>query len=358
MEGNCTFVALNGCQFTENTASAAGGAIYASYPRVFRYLCDPIETERPLKPYTDAVLESMPSLDSKEAPCKSWKGNTAGIYGSITGSPARFFNVFEKTENGTKGKEIDVSTYKVVNYESGTPLPGFEIQLVDEFQQGPASGSGNETIEARMYSNGLFVGSVIVLLEEGKGSFTGIRGYAKPKDYIVTVAFNATTLNSFSYVVTVRHCQIGEQSTDDKAICIKCTTDQYNFHPDSSCQSCPPHADCSTQFIHPQENYFHWYPCSTHLQSCLLRDGCTSKNRTTDLQSMTMNSTGCSFNESGIKSYQNVQCNEVSAKSKMCETSSSSRDTKGRFVVRVNVATVKRQTFLVGNVEKEAKFFC
>lgn len=316
-ESNCTFVALSGCRFIKNKASEAGGAIFASYPRVFRYSCSPIETENPLEPYSDDTLVSMKPLSSNRTPCESWIGNKAKIYGDNVGSYARSVKILEITESGDVVSEINIDTYAVRNHRSGTTLPGIEIQLRDEYDQGPVFGNGNRTVEATMHSTDeLFVGSIIVPFKNGKGIFTGIRGYGKPGTYTVTIDFNVTTLESFSYNVTVRECQIDEQATRDQSLCINCTTDQYKFDlsPHSVCRPCPEHANCSTTVIHPQSNYFHWYPCSTHLQPCLTRDGCNSRERAADIKAVTRKMTDCTVDDNRMRSYHEAQCNVVSVK--------------------------------------------
>lgn len=307
-------VALNGCKLIQNKALAAGGGIFASYPKAFRYSCEPITTNGTLEAFTDDVLALMFSITSNKPPCDTWVANEAVNYGDVVGSYARIVRVSEANENGKITREIQ-ENHTFARHKSGETIPTIVMRLYDEFREGPAFGTGNGTVEAMMHcSNSLFVGNVIVPFDQGEAIFTGIRGEGVPDEYNVTIDFNVTTLNSVHFTVQVRPCQIGEQMTNNRRLCANCTSSAYNFDPNSQnaeCKSCPDHGDCTSQVIHPDKSYFHWWPCSVNIQPCLLQEGCAFEKRKEKLQRVTMSLESCKVDAMAIKEYMEAQCDEV-----------------------------------------------
>lgn len=305
---NCSFLVLIGCQFVKNNASV-GGAIFAAYPKVIRYRCSPIEERRPLKPYGHAMLASLKGLNSSNVPCKSWKGNRAAYFGKFVASYPRGIRIYRWT--GKTRKEISEKELSIHHYTSGRPFHEIEIHLVDEFGQGPAYGTENDTTTARMESKDLLGEKGFpTYFIDGKGSFAGVRGAGKSGTYTVTITFSVPYFKSLTFEVAIPFCSFGHRETKNGTFCKACSREEYNFYPkEKECQGCVKHADCSKRVIHPLSGYFNWSPCSTKVQRCFSKDACDYKLRLDKLYNVTKNVRNCSIVD--IKKYHEAECNKA-----------------------------------------------
>ena len=264
---------------------------------------------------TRKEFESLDILNSFDRICAKWEGNEADVYGNTLASYARRVKKVIRYEDRDFEEEVEGNRYFVRNHVSGTQIPSLYVEAVDALGQGPASGAGNDTVLATMVSpEKLFSGSIGVRLDEGVGNFSGVAGYREAGFYNVRVNFSEESIPSFTIVVEIRGCLIGEVVAANGTICQPCNGNNYNFFPDRAdpgCQSCPENADCDTAVILPDAGYWHRTPCSNHIQECLTKEACDEKNRTNDLREHAAIVEKCQFSEPFILSYAEAQCREV-----------------------------------------------
>ena len=322
----CTFLALRGTDFINNQASSAGGAILSSDLNAIRIKCSYDPPEDPLAYLTRDEFESLDVLNSLDMVCPDWRGNEGVSYGADLASYARRVQKMIRFEERDVNEDVEGNQYVVQNHHSGTQIPSLYLQVVDELDQGPATGAGNETIEAIMWSpDRLFSGSVNIQLEDGIGNFSGIAGYREAGYYRVRVDFSEESIPSFTLIVQIRPCMIGEAAAANGTICQPCNGDTYNFHPDDpepGCVPCPDHANCDSVVIRPEHNYWHQTPCSRHIQECLTRRACDARDRDDTLTELGLMVEDCDLSEEFIYNYTDAECAEVrSLKSFLCKNS-------------------------------------
>lgn len=344
LEGNCTYLALNGCSFKSN-AALAGGAIFAAYSKALRYKCEPFETGSGIDPFNDEILSAMKPLKSINHLCRSWVGNEAVAFGPFIASYPRDIQTFSVTweNNWDHKKPVDMESHAIDDYQSGRVFPTIEIRLVDELGQGPAYGLGNGTILAVLECE-LLAANVYAAFLNGTASIRGVRGYGKTGVYNLTISFDPPFLKSLSFNVTIQPCRIGEKVSYNEKHCHPCSDEEYNFNSTAKqCQRCSPKAmDCSTQGINPAAGYFNWNPCSTHVQRCLSRAACDFDTRRKEFHLFMEDVENCSFTEKQIERYHEVQCDQVIAFAAF-EASVFCRVTKVLFVDRAKKDTAEQK---------------
>ena len=312
---SCTFLALQSTQITGNQASSAGGAILSSDLNAIRVRCSKRSRRYPHLYLTRKEFESLDVLNSLDHVCSEWKGNEAGVYGNTLASYARRVKKVIRYEDRDFEEEVEGNRYVVRNHVSGTQIPSLYIEVVDALGQGPASGAGNDTVVATMASpDRLFSGAIGVRLDEGSGNFSGVAGYREAGFYDVRVDFSERSIPSFTIVVEIRGCSIGEAATANGTFCQPCNGNTYNFFPDRAdpgCKSCPDNADCDTVFILPDPGYWHQTPCSVHIQECLTKRACDERQRAENLRQLADAVEECQFSEPFIQSYADAQCRKV-----------------------------------------------
>ena len=311
----CTFLALRGSNFVGNEAVAAGGVVLASDLSAIRVGCTSPEPLDPLAFMNRTQFEGLIVLNSRGSVCESWRRNRAGDYGDNLASYGREVKKVIRFEDSGEEQEMDGNIYFLLNHLSGSQLPNLFLTVVDEAGQGPAFGAGNETVVATMWSpDGLFTGSVHVRLENGVGNFSGISGYREPGFYDVRVDFSSGSIPSFTILVEVRRCAIGEVSASNGAVCQRCKGNAFNFYPDRQdlgCQPCPEEANCDSHVIRPRTGYWHSSPCSQHMQACLTERSCDEAGRDERLEEVGSSVQNCNFSTQFVESYTKSECNKV-----------------------------------------------
>lgn len=311
----CTFVALRGTEFVDNQASSAGGAILSSDLNAIRIACAFDQSEDPLTYLTQEEFEALDILNSLENVCQDWRGNAASLYGESLASYARQIRKVIRYEETEVDEEVDGNQYIVQNHRSGSQIPSLFLEVVDELDQGPATGAGNQTIEATMWSpDRLFSGAVGVRLEDGFGNFSGIAGYREAGYYRVRVDFSEDSIPSFTLLVEIRGCSIGEAAAANGTVCQPCNGDTYNFYPDRpepGCIPCPDDARCDSVVIRPEDGFWHSSPCSPHIQECLTRGACDASDREEMLRALGLMVEDCNLSSEFINSYTSAECKEV-----------------------------------------------
>ena len=312
---NCTFLAFRGSTFIKNEALEAGGAVLASDLNAIRGNCIYPDQQDPLVFMNRPQFEALAVLNSKESVCRSWTGNKAGDYGSDLASYGRGVRKVIRFEESGDEEKVEGNIYFLQNHLSGSQLPSLFLTVVDQAGQGPAIGAGNETLVARMQSpDGLFTGSVRVLLEKGVGNFSGISGYQEPGIYEVRVVFSSRTIPAFTILVEVRNCMIGEAAVANGTVCQRCSGDSFNFFPDREnavCEACPEHARCDGTVMYPRKRHWHSAPCSSHIQECLTREACDDEGRDERLRNIGRSIRSCNFTELFIEEYRKAECKKV-----------------------------------------------
>ena len=312
---NCTFLAFRGSTFVDNEALSAGGAVLASDLNAIRVGCARRAFQDPQAFMSRPDFEALPVLNSKEAVCRDWKGNTASDYGDDLASYGRQVRKVIRFEQSGDEQKVEGNIYVLQNHLSGSQLPSLFLTLIDEAGQGPAFGAGNETVVATMWSpDGLFTGLVRVRLVNGVGNFSGIAGYREPGFYDVRVDFSSPSIPSFTILVEVRRCSIGEAAAVSGTVCQRCSGDSFNFFPDregATCEACPENAKCDEPAIRPRNGHWHSTPCSRHIQECLTRRACDDEGRDERLKEVASTVQSCNLTAEFIENYRAAECKKV-----------------------------------------------
>ena len=314
-DAKCSFVALQDTRFVNNQASSAGGAVLSSDLNAIRVSCRNRTRSKPLEYLKKPAFESMDTLNATRHVCQEWTHNTAGGYGNTVASYAHRIRKKIRYEDTNVEEEIEGNRYVVRNHVSGTQIPRLSLETVDALGQGPAPGTDNATIVATMSSpDGLFTGFVSVRMDDGVGRFSGVAGYREAGFYRVRVDFSERSIPSFTIVVEIRGCVIGEAIVANGTVCQPCIGDTYNFFPETSdigCASCPENANCDGVFILPDDGYWHQTPCSDNIQECLTKRACDADNRKEDMRRLQDSVEECHFTEAYVRSYVDSECRKV-----------------------------------------------
>ena len=312
---NCTFLALRGCTFIDNQALSTGGAFLASDLNAIRVGCASFKPQNPLAYMNRSEFETLAVLNARKSICRNWKRNKADDYGDDLASYGRGIAKVIRFEETAKELEVEGNVYFLQNHLSGSVPPSLFLTLVDQAGQGPAIGAGNETVVATMWSPDLlFAGLVRMRLEHGVGNFSGIAGYREPGFYNVRVDFSSGSIPSFTILVEIRRCMIGEAAVAHGTVCQRCSGDTFNFYPekdDASCEACPENAKCDSATIRPQKRHWHSSPCSRHIQECLTWRACKDEERDARLKKVSSSVQSCNFTAQFIEEYRAAECKQV-----------------------------------------------
>ena len=308
---NCTFAALISTQLVRNSASA-GGALFVSDPKTLRYQCtEPVQKK-------DLEFRSMDDFGQMEllnstSDCPQWNGNDADAFGHLVASFARSVRSFVKRETGSVFEKWNDTVLPIDDHRSGDALPSIRLQVVDGFGQGPATGTGNASVEAVMWSSEqFFAGNISVFLDNGEAEISGVTGFQRPGVYRVNIDFSEDVLPRLTIVVTVRDCKFGEARDPKGTFCSQCSESQFNFNPRQECQACPENGNCWTKTaIQPNAGYWHSNPCSQRIQQCPVEEACAFADRTEELSALTKGLDSCEHNETFLEKYQSAQCREA-----------------------------------------------
>ena len=354
MDVSCTFVAVTGSSFLNNSANTSGGAIFTRDHRVLRYSCSR-EDDSDALPQLD-VLTSVRDM------CPEWTGNRAGRYGPTVASYINTVRGLTVDGNdNSKMKLLENNRLVARNHKSGDALPTVLLEPLDGYDQGSPIGTGNEYIQATMHSpDGFFSGGMIMSLDRQRNRFPPISGLQSPGSYRILIDFSEPYLRHFTIDVDVRSCRVGEFSQDNGALCLPCSGSQYNFDPNATeCATCPENGDCTTNVILPKRGHWHRTPCSKHIQRCISRKACDFEAREEKLSALTQNLNDCDVDEVLDKEYSQAQCAKVcfhlrSTKIEMDRI----RDTKTFSVDLAIQGMEERNTTIAVNVETIQKRRC
>ena len=308
---NCTFVALIATPLVQNSASA-GGALFVSDPKTVRYRCTAPVQRKDLEFRSVDNFGQMTLLNGTSA-CPQWNGNKADAFGHLAASFARSVRSFVKREATGVFKKWQGRVLHVPHHKSGDALPSIRLQVVDGFGQGPATGTGNASVEAVMWSSEqFFTGNISVFLDNGEAEISGVTGFQRPGVYRVNIDFSEDVLPRLTIVVSIRDCAFGEWRPANGTFCSPCSESQFNFDADQECHACPENGDCSAgTAIQPKAGYWHGDPCAQQIQQCPVDEACAFTDRAANLSALTEGLHSCEHNETFLKRYQAAQCREA-----------------------------------------------
>ena len=314
-KGDCPVVTLRKTIFTRNSAEEAGGAIFVSQSKSLEIKCQGAKTRSsnhaPGKRKTDSLDRPAPSKKS----CPLWTGNTAGEYGDVVASYASHSVVSVVEDGGTIVVTDRSSPYRIRNYKSGSSLPAIEIEVRDDFHQGPAVGRNFRNITTTVSSpDELFAGTQSLLLAEKRVTLQAV-GFAKAGVYTIDLDFDDDHVKKVEIEVEVQECIIGEVPSGNYTLCEQCSATTYSFDPTNDelgCQPCPANGNCESSVITPNDGYWHSSPCSVYIRRCLTSYACNFDGRTAMLQEKTQHMDRCELSPKEIEEYQKAQCAKAS----------------------------------------------
>ena len=311
---NCMSLAVVATDIANNQAMSSGGGIYAGEPKAVRFSCQHLRKRDPISYFTRRQLGSMKTLRSLGALCPEWKGNSADVSGHAIASGAASVKkwIYDKREN--RLIEIKGNRHTVRNHRSSDPLPLIQIEVLDEFGQGPVVAVDDEVVVATMSSDDLLFCSLETRMPKGTGNFTGVVLFKPPGDYRVRIDFNSDSVPSLELVIQIPSCTLNQFVSENGDVCQNCGDSMYNLQPEErhpGCIPCPENGRCDGKAIRPRNGYWHQTPCSAHIQRCLTRDACNEPERDASLYRMSESLENCSFDEQYIKRYMQIQCRKV-----------------------------------------------
>ena len=314
--GNCTFVALVRSAFIQNSASLAGGAVFASNPNAFWYHCS-AALGKP--PYHRHDFSSMRPVNSTKEPCRA-RNNSAVQFGKFVGSYARRVNFTEQYFGSGRTTHPNSTTLVIEDHRSGGPLPAITVTVMDAFGQGPAFRTANKPVEAVMTSEDekLVSGQRHANMSGGSATFLVEAISLPPGNYSMTIFFRKTTaLPRIHIFVHFRNCALGER-TELENICSACGATAFNFDPESGqCQPCPENGNCTTNVIHPNPGHWHSDPCSDHIQECLTHEACDYEERQQRLVNTSRDIHSCEECDADLLgNYSGAQCRQAQSRSR------------------------------------------
>ena len=305
----CAFVTLLGTEFQKNKAVRCGGAIFAGYLEAIRYNCS-IASSEAHSAFLGEESKMSRRIGNSTELCPTWTGNAAGKYGHTLAMYPAMAEMTLKTRTSS-ARVRSGEEYVIQEYRIGTPLPEMEVQLLDSLFQN-ASISYHDITATLSATEQLLVGNVSLQVMGESHRFPAVVGYGAPGNYSVDITFNEKAIKTITIIVTVPSCVIGEITDEVTGFCSQCSSSTYCFDPSShSCKSCPENGICETNAITPKDGYWHWAPCSKHLQKCLTSYACKFEDRSETLKDMTRNITSCGIGDEQRDKYQQHQCAEV-----------------------------------------------
>ena len=245
--------------------------------------------------------------------CPQWNGNDADAFGHLVASFARSVRSYVKRETGGVFEKWNGRVLRVRRHKSGDALPSIRLQVVDGFGQGPATGTGNASVEAVMWSTEqFFAGNISVFLDNGEAEISGVTVFQRPGMYRVNIDFSEAVLPRLTIVVSVRDCEFGESRQANGTFCSPCSESQFNFDADQACRACPENGNCSAgTAIQPKAGYWHGDPCSQRIQQCPVEEACAFADRAEELSALTKGLDSCEHNETFLEKYHVAQCREA-----------------------------------------------
>ena len=309
----CGVLALADTSFSDNFATAAGGAIFVDRVAIIRILCSTKRTSQEMKFYSKKQWKSMSTVRSTKDTCLTWGNNSADRYGADIASYATDVQKKIISEQSATAVSVKRNKYEMLDRKSGAPLPVFSLTAVDDLGQCPAVGLENKEIVATMSSpDELFDGRMSTFLESVSANLT-VTPFALPGEYTVLIEFEGGDFEPFETTVYVRGCSMGEVLSANGAVCEPCSAATFSFlpHEDSECHPCPDNGNCESKAVLPKQGYWHQMPCSEHIQRCLTPEACDYEDREQKLREKTEEVETCDFDELYIKSYTEAQCREV-----------------------------------------------
>ena len=318
-------------KFIENSASVAGGAVFAKNTECMALFG--LEYEDLTEGRCDQDFITISSgkyflLFSK------LKDNTVGEggYGRHIATPALGYNVTLYYEDGTNITLKQGDEHDLGKWESGDDLPVIEVILYDHYRQTPARSGyrgakivpgGMKEVQLPDYSSyvrvvlaspdGLLPNDLVGNLIPGKDNITVGPPMVTPGHYTATL--NVPDLNEerVTLSVEIRRCVINEVPREDNRSCIECKSGSYNFDPETgTCTVCPDNADCSGKYVLPKSGNWNAFPCSHHVQRCLREDACPV-DRTKIEEEVLDNDVNndeatCDLTEDEIEAYEDAEC--------------------------------------------------
>ena len=311
---NCISLAVVETDIVNNRAVSTGGGIYTGDPKAVRFSCQRLRKRNSTSYFTRQQFGSMETLRSLDALCPEWKGNSADVSGNAIAAGAATVKkwIYDKREN--RMVEINGRRHTVRNHWSNNPLPLIQMEVLDEFGQGPVVAVDDQVLVATMSSDDLLFCSLESRMPKGTGNFTGVVLFKPPGNYRVRIDFNSDTVPSVELVIQISSCTLNQVISENGDICQDCGDSSYNLQPEErhpGCVPCPENARCDGKAIRPTNGYWHQTPCSVRIQRCLTRDACTEPGRDASLYRMGESLENCSFDEEYIKSYMQIQCGKV-----------------------------------------------
>ena len=310
------FLGLSQSSFIRNNASLTGGAIFTSSLSALGICCDcstlrvesiPTE-EEPIKRVTNITKEATHDILAYPTPCDQyWIENKAG------------------REDGADKIATTTTTVKLckaqahacfdgvlvlTNHTSGENLEEFSIELFDAFQN-PASGQPKMQLEIKADSANVTLSGRLIANVKEVTSLRDIRLRAPVNSqHNLTLSFEQDILQSVHIQVKIRNCKPGEIEDNDRAGCISCGPNLFNFIPNQDCTPCPENAECSPSTITPEAGFWHSTSKSDKMHECIVEDACSFEGRAEMLEQAEKeaheNSSVLFYNDTNYKQCTNV----------------------------------------------------
>lgn len=266
--------------FEDNFAEKGGGGVFVDDAAALDIDCD-----LPLRDPKGGASWNLSNI----VLCLRLTENAVGDdgYGPDIASAATSFVMVLVFRNGSIEHRESVdpgAALDIPNWRSGDSLPEMSISLVDHFHQGPAIPTQRETTNAVVNDqlqvmvespDGLVSNRLVANISDGNVDLTVGVPLRLPGDYTLLIWIGDNKKDEVTLHVTCRDCVIGEVSTLDGRLCLKCEATHYNFKPTGGrCLVCPEDAHCDQWGIKPKRDHWIPSPCFPEVKECLSEDAC------------------------------------------------------------------------------------
>lgn len=273
---------VNSTTFRNNHAERAGGAIFTERISAIDMKCDPAPK---------ASWRAVRGLCLNNFKCSIMTGSSVGKggYGKNIATLAEDFVLEVIYEDGLIRRIPRGESYSIRHWKSGDKMPIFKIVMLDFFFQSGAltkavsscqessvlssfDGYTKATMDSR---DKLIPNPLITNVSAGTGNITAGALFNTPNRYSLELWTGDNKSKTIVVNITIRGCQINEQSNRNKTVCDDCGRDHYNFDPEKGrCMPCPDDCDCTEWGLAPKKKHWIPSPCFPNVMECLSDRAC------------------------------------------------------------------------------------
>lgn len=284
-------IAIAKTKFSQNKATAAGGALFTNTPQGMHVCCDCdhitnreeelIDRECPI--VHGSSMHQLNSINGCPNPCnQTWNGNIAGeIFGGHAVSTiGDFVSVCKSSSRDNYLCTGPRKPLRILNHTSGEDLESVYLDLNGAFEY-LELGQTRAHVEVTSNSTNVHLRNRLIARLEPNTSLTSIHLQAAVGQiHTLVLEFIPPIFPDLSIEIEVRPCLPGEILEFHGERCVACKEGSYSFGPFQNCIKCPSfHAVCRQSTITPEDGFWHSTSKSSQIHKCILKEACKYEGR-------------------------------------------------------------------------------